>query len=371
MKNRIAQLKVFDEILHKQLQPWQSRFSRWNSAEEIIRFAQQTRIKCLKPNEEVTIDHTLSDYSWLGYQAASDYEFIEQHNKRSKINEIFIVPVETYFNELDIVIPEVSSIKVRCFFRLIADEYTRIRSRADHVIDLNFSDDEIRRYAISILQRSRNLLDETKYKIPDLKKKGDRDSFRIFVFLGDILIRTIVFLQKHFKEYLRDCKSSDERELCESLYDCATGGKTKEILSREIYSDNFTKKSYPNFTDASEPSPSECPSGKEKTFFDASKDLGDHSKINPYNKIKLQWNGQVNQLVDVFEQLRITETPEKSMVLEVFEDDLRDFLLQNFVNKQGKPLSFYTLNTLVKSYRTDKKLKENSPKKIDISGKFS
>jgi hypothetical protein len=104
--------------------------------------------------------------------------------------------------------------------------------------------------------------------------------------------------------------------------------------------------------------------GSQKTFFNGHKSAEQHA-FPQYEKIKC--NCQVNVLFDLFLQLA-----EKIMVsgkpfFETSIQNMASFLQANFLDKNGKELSPYTLNTLSKDYRDDKRLHPESPKRIDVS----
>jgi hypothetical protein len=104
--------------------------------------------------------------------------------------------------------------------------------------------------------------------------------------------------------------------------------------------------------------------GMQKTFFNDHKSKT--QRVLPqFEKIKC--NCQVNVLFDLFLQLA-----EKIMVsgkpfFETSIQNMASFLQANFLDKNGKELSPYTLNTLSKDYRDDKRLHPESPKRIDVS----
>jgi hypothetical protein len=86
--------------------------------------------------------------------------------------------------------------------------------------------------------------------------------------------------------------------------------------------------------------------------------------------ITLKWNAQLNVLVDVFLQLTNTCKVNGLPALEATPEQLRLFLQQNFLDKEGRELSSYTLGTYLDPRREDKKLHPDSPKRIDLSGFF-
>jgi hypothetical protein len=83
--------------------------------------------------------------------------------------------------------------------------------------------------------------------------------------------------------------------------------------------------------------------------------------------LRLKWNGQLNVLVDVMLQLTSRAKSNGKPPLEATPDELRLFIQQNFLDRDGREISPFTLNTYLKPNRDDKRLHPDSPKRIDLS----
>ncbi|UOK42126.1 MULTISPECIES: hypothetical protein [Flavobacterium] len=79
---------------------------------------------------------------------------------------------------------------------------------------------------------------------------------------------------------------------------------------------------------------------------------------------KLQFNGNVNQLVDVFYQLNRELFVEGKSFLEGNSCDIANMIVNSFVDKEGNEISPQTVETILKPSRTDKRPKPH--KRIDI-----
>jgi hypothetical protein len=100
--------------------------------------------------------------------------------------------------------------------------------------------------------------------------------------------------------------------------------------------------------------------GTEKKSFQVEQAFGEG--------IRLKWNGQLNVLVDVMLQLTSGNKFNGKPPLEATPDELRLFIQQNFLDRDGREISPFTLNTYLKPNRDDKRLHPDSPKRIDLSG---
>ncbi|POY34694.1 hypothetical protein C3K47_18840 [Solitalea longa] len=79
--------------------------------------------------------------------------------------------------------------------------------------------------------------------------------------------------------------------------------------------------------------------------------------------IKLRWNGQINILADIFHQFATIRVDGKPLI-DNSASSLAEFLAHNFVDKDGNPISFETLKTILRPSRFEKRPKDG---RIDIS----
>jgi hypothetical protein len=103
--------------------------------------------------------------------------------------------------------------------------------------------------------------------------------------------------------------------------------------------------------------------GTEKKSFQQQQAFGDG--------IRLKWQGQLNVLVDILLQLSSGIKVNGRPPLEATPDELRLFIRENFLDRDGREISTYTLDTYLKPNRQDKRLHPDSPKRIDLAGFFN
>ena len=91
----------------------------------------------------------------------------------------------------------------------------------------------------------------------------------------------------------------------------------------------------------------------------------------PYAELKepiqrLQWSGQVNQLVSLFYDLGEKKTNNgQPFILTSSKQNLTNFILANFIDKDGNEISFDTVDTGLKASKIGKRASGN--KRIDIT----
>ena len=127
---------------------------------------------------------------------------------------------------------------------------------------------------------------------------------------------------------------------------------------------NYVKKSFIEKSNLSENVTEESQDESEKDFLQK-KSLPTAQGKWPYAPAR--WNGQINVLVDMFTQLTEEIKVSGKPILETTDEDLLNFILTNFRDKYNREFSYYTIHTLLKKSRTDKRLHPQSPKRIDVS----
>jgi hypothetical protein len=80
-----------------------------------------------------------------------------------------------------------------------------------------------------------------------------------------------------------------------------------------------------------------------------------------HNNAPLRWNENINKLVDLFYQLAFEiSTRDKEPLLEVSSANLANFIVNNFIDQDGLPLSLDTVQTCLKPGREDKRPQPHS-----------
>ncbi len=89
--------------------------------------------------------------------------------------------------------------------------------------------------------------------------------------------------------------------------------------------------------------------------------LGEETQLAPSNII---WNGQINQLVDIFFQCLQIKTSKGLPLMEASNEDLVNVIKNTFCRKDGNRFSASTIRTILKPTRYDKRPKGH--KRIDV-----
>lgn len=80
----------------------------------------------------------------------------------------------------------------------------------------------------------------------------------------------------------------------------------------------------------------------------------------------VQWNENINKLVDIFYQLtEELKNGEKKPLIKTSKSNLANFIVNNFVDKSGHSLNYETINTILKESKADKR--PSLDKRIGIS----
>jgi hypothetical protein len=101
--------------------------------------------------------------------------------------------------------------------------------------------------------------------------------------------------------------------------------------------------------------------GKLKTELEESKPANIN---NPNQFNKMQFNGNINQLVDVFYQLHRELFVDGKSYIDGNTNDLVALIVNSFVDKDGKEISPLTVKTILKPSKEEKR--PNTHKRIDI-----
>ena len=82
----------------------------------------------------------------------------------------------------------------------------------------------------------------------------------------------------------------------------------------------------------------------------------------------MQWNGNINVLATLFYDLSKKKLSNKRMALDTTPEQIKEFILTCFVDKDGRQFSKATIDTYFQEDKPEKKAKGS--KKIDVDGLF-
>ena len=85
---------------------------------------------------------------------------------------------------------------------------------------------------------------------------------------------------------------------------------------------------------------------------------------NPIPTKKIKFNGNLNQLVDMFYQLNRELFIDGKPYIDENNNDLADWIVNSFLDKEGKEISPLTVKTILKPSKEDKR--PNTHKRLDI-----
>lgn len=362
MSDRIH-IKVYEEILSGKLSPTLPRFNMTTDPVKLVKEANTLKLAIV--SSKIGISEVLedSDYTSLGYKTPIDYDF-HVRNIDGGRSEISIFPTTVYELMEIIDIPQFISSKSNAFGILITDQFERIKIRAEKMLEMDINSETAMLYAARNIQKAKKLFHDAKILLKHLQAKQDGEDFYIIFVLSIFLVRTILFYQKMFRPFIQG-KPDTETQLKAELYDCISLRHLSRMykLTDSDYCE-FLKKSHAEKSGVCEQEASEYRANDEETFLQKKSHVVE-SDTPHYPKI--QWNGQINVLVDVLLQMKEEHKVSGKPLLGASYETLKNFLVANFCDKHGNDLSPHTIRTILQPQRTDKRLHPESAKRIDIS----
>jgi len=346
--------------------PDHPRFSNRVVLENLIIEAQTTQVAVLPSNLSHEEFLEQIDLLAFGYKTHDDY-FLDIKKLAGGRTEISIRPLRIYeLNEsMDIFLLE--NAKVKYFYELMCDEFERIKIRVSWVLDNAKDRASIGDYALKHIQKSRQLFVESKRELREIQKSMDAENINILYALNVFIARTIDFYQTLFEPYI-SIQPDRFRMMNVEIHEQLSLKKVIEAFAEEVAKVKRSyKKSSVNESYIPDDTIDQVSVNSGETYSSNHNNIAG-SHFGGCNPIKL--NGQVNVLVDVFTQLTDKQRTPEGPFIETSRENLEAFLVANFVDRNNKPLSSYTIHTLLKPYRTDKHIKHDNPKRIDISGNW-
>lgn len=307
------------------------------------------------------------DMTKYGFLKPTHYTFDIKKLGNSKF-WVQIKPTEIYELREEIDVEFLQTGRIKLFTSLIIDEYERCKIRATHFFNSTNDPIELETYAKKNIQITKNQFDDVQVLIPALIKNNNFESAYIIGVLGFFIIRKLKFVSNLFLSFYKAEMASPE-ELNIKLYKLAFAG-AKEFSKFYLQSEGTFLKDWgllgihPSYTHNNQDLGKSC-TGLH-CLFDQIQEYDDPNEDdnNLVIKEKIKWNGQINALVDLFQQfiqeLKVNGNPLIESPLEV----LGDFFITNFKDRKGKNLSKQTIMTLLKPSRSDKRIHPESPNRI-------
>jgi hypothetical protein len=362
-------VQVFQEIVKGKYNPCLINKKQYEVLNNLVVSANTIKVATLHVSEKPESFVANNDLTVLGYKSPTDLK-IETKQLSDERYDLIIKPLFIYEMTDKFDIPKFNGFKTSCYVEFLGDEYERIKIRAEKLLCIGIDDSCIREYVSRHVQISKNLFRDAKLLLRNIQEKGNHEDVFITFLINVFLLKTILFYQECFINHHTGPKDTE----CQLYYELF-----KELpLSKLCYltvignseQDSNTRKSLRENSVCSEGLSSESNALQGKTI-SSKKSQQATQGIHAFERIKV--NGQINVLVDVFFQLltqKVIRDDVEMPFIETSEENLQNFLLSCFKDYNNKPYCWHTINTYLKTYRTDKHIKAGSKRKIDISGHF-
>ena len=227
--------------------------------------------------------------------------------------ELTLQAKKIYELQEGIELPTARNNKQKQYQALLSDTFERLKIKCENIISDTDEQKHIELYANKNIQTITRTFYEAKTLLYKSKESlNDRDRFYIYVQTLFIL-NTVLFMQNMFSSYYKEKKYS------------------KQTLKLEMYD-----------------------SVGPDLFSEPTAEYGNNNSDN-----KIKWSWQINQLATMYYDLNQAAS-EKST-----PQQLEDFIIRNYVDKNGNAISRATIKTCLNEYRPDKRAK--GKKQIDIS----
>lgn len=356
-------IKLYEEIITGRFNPTNSKYSNPEILRGLVEEANTMRLTVLSFDENPQVFIDSKDFTVLGYMSETDFD-LDIRTQSNNLQEIYIKPVRVYELKEMIDIPYFNSFKCVSYLELLGDEFERIKIRAEKILEKTNDEKLIRAFANKHIQIAKKLFHDAKRTLLEIQNKNNPEDVYIFFALNLFIVRTILLYQKMFRPYLKQEPDSEVMLIHEVLKELSLRKLCSLFPSEKSGYCNYVKKSFIEKSTLSERRIEESQAESKKDFLQK-KSLPTTQGNSMYSPAI--WNGQINALVDMFTQLTEEIKVSGKPILEIPDEDLLNFILTNFRDKYGAELSYYTIHTLLKKSRIDKRLHPQSPKRIDVS----
>ncbi|MBN1184216.1 MAG: hypothetical protein JXB49_18145 [Bacteroidales bacterium] len=385
MRNKLHQqtdLLIYEEIVTGRLNPQLPSNGELSVLQNLVKNANtKTFCTCSIEDDPARLIKGF-DITELGYQFKEDAEITVKEDPEQKVCELIASPKRVYPLEDHFNLPEPPDNKSAYFLTLIADEFERVKIRANKVLTSTGKKKHLALFAHKNIQRAKKIQYDVRYMLTKIHKPwssvNDNPDAYVILVLDIFLERIIIYYQQLFQPFIMAFPKDEQTQsaiaaipvhikypcLFRDIPDKPDGYNLR--MDGSIFDHQF-KNQVDKLKDIAEPNPGYTivtnKQPLEKMPLQQNQPIGEG--------IRLKWHGQLNVLVDVMLQLTSSHKINGRPVLEATPDELRLFIRENFLDKDGREISPYTLNTYLKPYRDDKRLHPDSPKRIDMSAFFN
>lgn len=204
---------VYKQVLRGAFNPVTISKSAVKSAIFLVRSANSCVVCSFDSKNDVTRFVSTSNLKAYGYHSANDFNIIYKHDPKLKIHKAVIEPSVVYPLNEDISLPTPPDEKAKLFMDFFADEFERVKIRAEYFMNETLSDELLRSYASRNLQILRKLYHDSRISFNSMCSRSyttthPSDLFIMYV-LNLFIIRSVVFYSKFFKPFLKEESPSE------------------------------------------------------------------------------------------------------------------------------------------------------------------
>src|SRR3989339_1473596 len=205
---------IFKQVVRGAFNPVFATKIALKSALNLVRTANTHVVCSAQTKEEILNSVTKLDLTHFGYHTANDIEISYTFNTEQKLHQAIIKPRIIYPLSEDISLPEPLDYKTKSYLNFFADEFERIKIRAEKILASTSTQKETAFIASRNLQLLRKLNHDSQVHFNYICSRSDlqatsSDLFIIYV-LNLFIIRSIVFYSKFFKPFLNEKTTSED-----------------------------------------------------------------------------------------------------------------------------------------------------------------
>ena len=303
-------VNVYKEILKNKFCPDDEKGSSKKVLLEMLQQINKFEIKIEGLNIDIKKELGKINFREFGFKERADVKIEFKEEVFDDNTKIVLKPKTIYELEDNIELPKHSNNKQKQYLALMADTFERIKIKAENILEETNEHKHIEMYANKNIQKILRIFYEAITVLTKLQKNKDNTD-RFFVYVQTIFImNSILYYQSMFSAYHKE-KDYSKKTLKIELYDS---------VGPDLFMEPVVEY------------------GKQV----------DVDTVSEHKKIKLK--GNINVLITAYYDLM------KAGILEDDPKAMEDYIFNTYLNKNGNPISRYTINTCLKEYRTEKRV---------------
>ncbi|HBX53266.1 MAG: hypothetical protein A2275_07170 [Bacteroidetes bacterium RIFOXYA12_FULL_35_11] len=367
--HKTVNFSVFSQFVRGSFLPVSLADKNIKSSLQLVRSANTHIIISESTKEEVSRKISLIDLTDYGYYSTSDIDLKFIYNSETNSHQAVICPLKVYQLYEEMLLPSPADDRERFFLDFFADEFERVKIRAEKMLAAASNKEIIQINALRNIQFARKLFHDSRLLYRSISSKNSdvvhQSDIYIIYILNLFIIRAIIFYSEFFKPFLDEPLLSEEELLLELhqetpsllkhpllykqrplLYEflntCMAGTVVNDVIAP--YTQKQSKESIP----VAESIPPEI-------------------KILQQLKGKFQLNCNSNIFLDVIFQFIRKQAENGSPWLNCDYSELTALLNYFFTDKDGNPLNPSSIRTVLKPSNFKKRPHPDDPNKFDIN----